>query len=93
LSTYLSPKGSPIVGTLEIIHGVANCTIHSDGTRTYDGGTDVDWDSQETVVRDGKVIFVDEDGEEWTFDQLKLEDDEDDGIMQAHLAMKGAGLI
>ena len=82
MTTWLSPSGSPIVGTLEKLTGVARCTIHADGVRTYDSGegTEIDWDSQETVVRDGKVIFVDEDGEEWTFDQLTQEqEDEDDG--------------
>jgi hypothetical protein len=34
-------------------------------------GTEINWDSAETVTRKGQRIFVDENGEEWTFDQLR----------------------
>lgn len=39
----------------------------------YIGEMEVDYDSYEPVHRDGKVLFVDEDGGEWTFDQLQVE--------------------
>jgi hypothetical protein len=38
----------------------------------------VDWDGQTTLTRDRKTLFVDDDGTEWTFDQLtKVEDSEE----------------
>jgi hypothetical protein len=43
----------------------------------YTGETEMFWDDQETIERDGKVIFVDEQGEEWTFDELVLAEDEE----------------
>ena len=71
---YKSPTGSPIVGTLETIVGIGMIKgIDVDGTPDYVGETDIFWDDQITVVRDGKIIFVDDDGDEWTFDQLTVE--------------------
>ncbi|THK33458.1 hypothetical protein EHS39_36220 [Ensifer sp. MPMI2T] len=78
---YKSPNGSPIVGTAEKILATANITgINPDGTPNYEGGSDIHWDTQKALVRDGKILFVDEDGDEWTFDQLVLveEDSEED---------------
>jgi hypothetical protein len=74
-----SPNGSPIVGTLETIPGTAQIQ-HGSFQRDKDGSldfgwcgeTDVFWDGQETVERDGKRVFVDKDGHEWTENQLKL---------------------
>lgn len=76
---FVSPTGSPIIGTKELIPGVALvASISETGEPEYEGETDVDWDGQRTVKRDGKILFVDDDGEQWTFDQLtKVEDDED----------------
>lgn len=74
---YVSPDGLPIVGTLETVKGCANLTtINDDGTPNYDGSTKVYWDEQVTVQRDGKRVFLDEDGNEWTFDQLKVEEEQ-----------------
>lgn len=79
-----APTGVEIVGTLEMIPGTA---IASDFARNpdgsisveYDGGTDVDWDGQATVTRNGKKVYVDDSGGEWTEDQLVLGADEDEG--------------
>ena len=71
--TYTSPTGDEIIGTLEILQGIANIlAISEDGSDIeYAGDTDVDWDSQETKTVDGgKTVFVDESGEYWTFDKL-----------------------
>lgn len=77
---YVSPTGKPILGTLEKLTARAEITgINDDGTPEYEGDTEVFWDSQETAELDGKVIFLDEDGYEWTFDQLKpVEESEDE---------------
>jgi hypothetical protein len=33
------------------------------------------WDDTEPLTRDGKILFLDADGESWTFDQLtKIEE-------------------
>ena len=78
MAQAFSPTGGEIIGTLEHMHGVA---LASDYTRAgdgkisfeYDGGTDVNWDGQETVDRDGNRVFVDESGDEWTEDEIRLE--------------------
>lgn len=71
MKQYLSPTGSPIVGTLERITGRADIQgIHDDGTPEYAGNTEIFWDDQATVMRDGKLVFLDFDGGEWTFDEL-----------------------
>ena len=68
---YKSPNGSAIVGTLEIvtcrvdIHG-----IDENGEPSFAGGSTMFWDEQRPVERDGKPLFLDEDGFEWTLDQL-----------------------
>lgn len=76
--TWYAPNGLEIVGTLETMTGRAAVTsISDDGIPTHEGGTEVFFPSK-TVERDGKFVFLDEDGEEWTFDQLTSERPEDD---------------
>ncbi|MDR6954148.1 hypothetical protein J2X65_003516 [Ancylobacter sp. 3268] len=71
MTRWLSPTGSLIIGTLENIPGIARLIdISDDGRIEYLGGTDILWDGQATVQRDGKSVFVDEGGDEWAFDQL-----------------------
>ena len=68
-----APNGKLIVGTLESVYGVAQ--IDEESTLEdicYDGYTDINWDSQESVIKDGGRTFIDEDGHEWHEDQLKL---------------------
>jgi hypothetical protein len=82
MTKYQAPNGEAIVGTLELIR--ATCPIDgiaADGTPAYTAWaeTEVNWDSQKTVTRNGKIIFLDESRNEWTFDQLTpIEDDADD---------------
>lgn len=76
---FISPDGSPIVGTLERLTGRADATEYSEtGEPNYEGNTVIFWDDQETVTRKGKTIYLCEDGEEWTFDQLTPAPDEDE---------------
>ncbi len=66
-----APNGRKIIGTLEQLYGVAY--IHGDSTKDdYDhlGETKINWDGQETVTRDGEVIFIDDQGNEWQSSQV-----------------------
>ncbi|MBY5537713.1 hypothetical protein HFO58_31985 [Rhizobium leguminosarum] len=69
---FTSPNGHPIVGTAETV--LATAWISSIDPETqepeYEGGTQIYWDTQESLTRDGKLLFVCSEGEEWTFDQL-----------------------
>lgn len=69
---YYSPNGDLIVGTMERIYATARITgtDAETGMPNYEGGSDIGWDSQVTQIRDGKIVFVCETGEQWTFDQL-----------------------
>ena len=73
----MSPDGSKIVGTLERVPAVANIAADSlkrnaegEVVYVYEGGTDLTWDEQETVTREGQTVFVDEDGTEWLEGEL-----------------------
>jgi hypothetical protein len=82
----ISPTGTTIVGTVETIPGTANIEetsflldINGVLCFEYSGGTDVDWDEQETVTVNGKRQFVDEGGDVWGEDKIKLvENDKED---------------
>lgn len=68
---YKSPNGDLINGTAEKVLATAGITaINDDGTPIYDGETEIHWDTQETEIRDGKILYTCESGHEWTFDQL-----------------------
>ncbi|TPP04222.1 hypothetical protein [Rhizobium glycinendophyticum] len=70
---FVSPNGSQIIGTAEILLATARISwIDPDtGEPEYEGGTDIHWNSQETAQRDGKLLYVCAEGKEWTFDELK----------------------
>jgi hypothetical protein len=71
MADYRAPTGAEIKGTLEKLLGVALINgIDDNGLPEFAGETEVDWDSQETCTRLGKVLYVDTNGEEWTFNQL-----------------------
>lgn len=77
MTTWRAPNGDAIVGTLEKLIGTALISgIEDDGTPIFDGETKVDWDSQVTVTREDKIIFLDESGNQWTFDELVKDADE-----------------
>lgn len=78
----IAPNGLPIIGTLETL--TARADVHPDmfqpgpdgGEPTYEheGYTEIWWESQKTEEQDGKTVFLDDQGNEWTHDQLKLVD-------------------
>jgi len=77
---YLSPGGVPIVGTLERLSALGCISGISDqGVPSYTDDVKVFWDDQITDRRNGKIVFLDENGGDWTFDQLTPEPDEEDG--------------
>ena len=70
-----APNGKSIVGTLETVPGcawAATFEVLQDNALSpeYSGETDVWWDGQETVRRDGEDIYLDEDYEEWPESKL-----------------------
>jgi hypothetical protein len=71
---YVAPNGAAIVETLERVtatNGILG--IYADGTPEYDSaGSRVHWDSQVQVTRKGQPVFLDENGDEWLFSQLRL---------------------
>lgn len=63
-----SPTGAPIVGTLERVFGVAYCNFEAAETgftATHVGETNLYWDGQQGVTRNGQAVFVDKNGDEW----------------------------
>lgn len=75
-----SPTGAEIIGTSDFVP--ANALITSGSfVRTAEGldfdwvgETVICWSGQTTNQRDRKDLFVDENGEEWTDDQITLAD-------------------
>ena len=75
----ISPEGTRIIGTLERLSGRAEIVLDSiranpqgGFTFEYEGTTEVFWDGQETEVRDGERVFLDEEGNEFTENTLRL---------------------
>lgn len=78
---FKSPTGSKIVGTLETLKGVASVSgFNDDGSPIYAGGTTIDWDSQQTVMGQGGIIYVDDDGQEWVRADLTAVHDEEERV-------------
>lgn len=77
MANYLSPNGVPINGTLERLTGRAEISgiDPETGAPEYSGGTEIFYNDQQTVERGGMIVFLDEAGDEWTFDQLALDPD------------------
>lgn len=71
-NTYdaFAPDGTAIVGTLEVINGCADLVWfekQDDGSMQprYTGTTEVYWEGQMTVRRNGETVYVDDNGKEW----------------------------
>lgn len=74
-----SPKGTRIVATKERLMGRAiiqpgTASVNSPGNFSfeYEGTTEIEWHSQTTYRLGGRRLFVDENEEEFTEDQLTL---------------------
>jgi len=77
-----APNGKLIIGTLERLSGRGDIvegsfTRNENGTLTfeYEGYTEVFWEEQKTVCRNGKPIFLDEEGFQWEEIQLLLSEE------------------
>lgn len=76
-----APNGAQIIGTVEVLHGVAGLvvntvTVNPDTGRLcfqYEGETTVHWNSQTTVTKDDVRVFEDEFGTHWLETQLAVE--------------------
>lgn len=69
----VSKDGTRITGSFERIYGIAQINdFDADGSPNYAGGTDVDWDGQVTVTRNGEEVFTDDDGDEYLRSECKL---------------------
>jgi hypothetical protein len=63
--------GEPARGTLEIVQGVALVAADPDtGRPVYAGDTEMYWDSQRTVEREGKFVWVCSCGHDWPVDLI-----------------------
>lgn len=77
-----APNGLEIRGTLETVSGVAKISFFNSKDAEgkidfeYGGETDIWWDEQKTIERDGQRIFVDTEGNEWPENLLILKEEE-----------------
>jgi hypothetical protein len=79
---FKSPNGELIVSVLEKTPcAVSVGNISADGKQYEpDGnGSTMWWDDQYPVMKGDSFIFIDEDGDQWTFNQLTLYVEEDEG--------------
>jgi hypothetical protein len=88
VAKLFAPNGLPIRGTAETVLATAFLT-NEDVTQTkfgtyefaWQGGSEVWWDTQETIMRVNpetgvsERVFEDEDGEEWLESQLELREE------------------
>ena len=76
-----APNGKLINGTLERLSGRANIVegtfTRKNGTLTfeYEGYTEVFWEEQRTVRRNGMPIFLDGEGFQWEETQLLISEE------------------
>ena len=73
----VSPKDTLILGTSDAIlaRGNIDCFRRTDDGETeiiWAGESTVWWDTQETQMREGKLLYVDYDGDEYTEDECRL---------------------
>jgi hypothetical protein len=77
---YLRVKTNPdvcILGTYEMVPGTAgiqSVTLDEKGEFTWEwvGGTEMWWDDSKTQEKDGKTVFVGDDGGLYTSDEVEL---------------------
>ncbi len=71
----VSPEGNEIIGTLEVIEGVARADVSlaKNGRLKVEflGDTEVDWNSQATKTQKGERLFVCSQRKLWRESQVK----------------------
>ena len=78
LFRLIAPNGERIIGTFEQL----SATAYVQGfTRTkkgwepeYEGESNIDWDNQAPIRRDGQLVVVDEDGNTWSEEECSWEE-------------------
>lgn len=63
--------GKEVSGTLETVQGQALVTKQDDGSFEYSGQTEMFWDGQETLQKDGKDVLMCKNGHEWTAKRIE----------------------
>lgn len=77
---YRTPKDTVIIGSLDVCPCRAEIQFFfEDGLPEYEGGTKMFYDDQRTRQRDGKDLYLDDEGDEWTLDQCTREEIDEDG--------------
>ncbi len=78
---YVKGTDIRIVGTLESIQGTAIVDgFDANGDPVYEGGTDIDWNTQTTERNDkGQIIFVDENDKARSADEVEFRKDKENG--------------
>ena len=70
----VSPEGDEIIGTLEIVEGTscADVNLSKNGRLKVDycGETDVDWNTQQTIIEKGERLFVCSQHKVWRENQV-----------------------
>lgn len=78
MKQYYCPGGSKI--TVQLITTPGTCGIRGfedDGSPDYDSnGTEHDYDAQTEQRRDGKILYMCEEGENHTLDECELREEE-----------------
>lgn len=71
----VSPEGNDIIGTLEVVEGVAQAEVSLTRNRRlkveYLGDTDIDWNSQSTKTQKGERLFVCSQRKVWREGEIK----------------------
>ncbi len=71
----ISPEGNEIIGTLEVVEGIARADVALTGSGRfkvdYLGDTDVDWNTQTTKTQKGERLFVCSQRKVWREGQVK----------------------
>jgi hypothetical protein len=71
---FVCPDGHALQGTLERVTGVASAEFLGKGMEpNYFGYTEVDWNSQYTIRRKGKRVWVCSEGDDFTEDLIREE--------------------
>lgn len=92
--------GTPIKGTLENTPGMSRILEgsfeHGEDRLTFDnsGGTEHFYDGQETVIKDGQTMYVDEDNESWPENEIVLHERSDISTEElAHLKKSSQPIV
>ncbi len=90
MTLYIKGTDLAVVGTREKLTGLAQVIgLEDDGSITFGGETEVDWNEQETIIHNGRPIWVvcDEEGDLSDYYDVEVEDRRADGTVVLHTAL------